>query len=262
MIDGFWEEHLRFSIIIEQLIDTKIFQTNHISAIIEKHNINFVLLKLRFKQMQNIYESVKLFAGIDVQINRGCCYYVIDENKKYVTSGWIKENHSNSFYKLFNELCNNERDLIAIGIDAPRMPIKNLRKRNFLKKNNRWIENSKEKIGRECEVVIKSFNLGSPQWTRKIKNSPNWMKLGFSIYNALNDFQYVYEVFPSASYKMLQKENVKYELCLNDFLPGVKDMLDASVGAITVYEFINGRGCEVGGGDGLGTIVLPRKINV
>mgnify|MGYP005849327221 CR=1 FL=1 len=41
---------------------------------------------------------------------------------------------------------------------------------------------------------------------------------------------------------------------------GVKDMLDASVAAITVFEFVKGHGCEVGGGDGLGTILLPRKL--
>ena len=42
--------------------------------------------------------------------------------------------------------------------------------------------------------------------------------------------------------------------------PGPKDMLDAWVAAATVREFVEGRGAEVGGGDGLGTIVLPRPI--
>ena len=37
-------------------------------------------------------------------------------------------------------------------------------------------------------------------------------------------------------------------------------MLDAVVAAVTVHEFEAGRGAEVGGGDGLGTIVLPRAI--
>jgi hypothetical protein len=86
------------------------------------------------------------------------------------------------------------------------------------------------------------------------------MGLGFLIYKSLKDFPLVYEVFPSASYKMLEKENLAYELCLNNFTGGVKDMLDASVAAVTVYEFVTGRGCEVGGGDGSGTIILPRKI--
>ncbi len=172
----------------------------------------------------------------------------------------MKENIPQSFKKLFIELTNNKIKRIAIGIDAPRMPIKKLRTRYFDKTKNSWDDKSKKSFGRECEVIIKSFNLANPQWTRTDSKSPNWMKLGFKIFTALADFPFVYEVFPSASYRMLEKENVKYELCLNEFSGGVKDMLDASVAALTVYEFINGRGCEVGGEDGVGTIVLPRKI--
>jgi hypothetical protein len=37
-------------------------------------------------------------------------------------------------------------------------------------------------------------------------------------------------------------------------------MLDAWVAAATVREFVNGRGTEVGGGDGLGVIILPRPL--
>lgn len=205
--------------------------------------------------------QVKYFAGIDVQIERGCCYYIIDENKNYVSSGWIKENIPQSFKKLFSEISDNDLNKIVIGIDAPRMPINEHRKRSFDKKTNSWIEKGDEKLGRECEVIIKSYNIANPQWTRTFNDSPDWMKLGYSIFESLKDFPFVYEVFPSASYRMLEKENVKYELCLNNFSGGVKDMLDASVGAISVYEFINGRGCEVGGEDGLGKIVLPRKLS-
>jgi hypothetical protein len=203
---------------------------------------------------------IKYFAGIDVQISRGCSYYIFSAKKKYVTSGWIKENIPGFFQKLFLEISNNQPETIAIGIDAPRVPIKKLRTRYFDKKKNLWIEKLKQSNGRECEVIIKSFNLANPQWTRRLKDSPEWMRLGYDIFSELNKFPFVYEVFPSASYKMLEKENLKYELCLNQFNAGVKDMLDASAGAVTVYEFINGRGCDVGGEDGLGTIVLPRKI--
>lgn len=204
--------------------------------------------------------SIKYFAGIDVQINRGCCYYIIDLDKLYVASGWIKENIPQSFKKLLFEISDKNPHQIAIGIDAPRMPIKKLRRREFDRVNNNWHISKYAKLGRECEVIVKSYNLGNPQWTRTKKNSLDWMKLGYSIFNSLKEFPFVYEVFPSASYRMLENENITYELCLNNFLGGVKDMLDASVAAVTVYEFINGRGCEVGGEDGLGTIVLPRKI--
>ena len=37
-------------------------------------------------------------------------------------------------------------------------------------------------------------------------------------------------------------------------------MLDAAIAAVTVKEFNERRGVEVGGGDGLGTIILPRPI--
>ena len=38
-------------------------------------------------------------------------------------------------------------------------------------------------------------------------------------------------------------------------------MLDALVAAATVKEFVNGRGTEIGGGDGLGTIIIPRPLS-
>ncbi len=46
----------------------------------------------------------------------------------------------------------------------------------------------------------------------------------------------------------------------DDFSPGPKDMLDAVAAAFTVRVSADGRGSEVGGGDGLGTIVLPRPL--
>ena len=207
--------------------------------------------------MQN---NIKYFAGIDVQISRGCCYYIIDHNRKYVASGWIKENIPISFHNLFSEVSNKQPGSISIGIDAPRMPLKKLRTSYYDRKIDSWIEKTKQSSGRACEVIIKSYNLANPQWTNTLEDSPEWMRLGYEIFSALNDFPHVYEVFPSASYKMLDKEKVYYELCLKNFLGGVKDMLDASVAAITVFEFEKGRGCEVGGEDGSGTIVLPRKL--
>lgn len=48
-------------------------------------------------------------------------------------------------------------------------------------------------------------------------------------------------------------------LNFSTFRPGAKDTIDACVAALTVAEFENGRGCEVGS-DGLGAIVLPLHI--
>lgn len=205
-------------------------------------------------------DGITYFAGIDVQLSRGCAWYVLDRSKKHVRSGWITKDIPVSFHKLFMELTNGDHLKITIGIDAPRMPMVKPRTRYYDRDSGSWFEKAKESIGRECEVVINSHRIANCQWTNTLDNSPAWMQPGFEIFDALQDFPFVYEVFPSASYRMLANEGACFELCLDQFKPGIKDMLDAAVAAFTVYEYIHGRGCEVGGEDELGSIVLPRKI--
>ena len=122
---------------------------------------------------------IKYFAGVDVQISRGCSYYIVDNNKNFITSGWVEEKIPQSFKDIFLRISGNDPKQIAIGIDAPRMPIQKLRKRSFDKKTNSWIVKGDEKLGRECEVIIKSYNIANPQWTRTYAESPKWMQLGF-----------------------------------------------------------------------------------
>jgi hypothetical protein len=87
------------------------------------------------------------------------------------------------------------------------------------------------------------------------------MRAGFVLYKTLAAHEGVFEVFPSASYKMLAgAADALLLVSPRGFADGPKDMLDAYVAAFTVHEFIVGRGVEVGGGDGLGTIVLPRPL--
>jgi hypothetical protein len=38
-------------------------------------------------------------------------------------------------------------------------------------------------------------------------------------------------------------------------------MLDAVLAAVVVREYTLGRGCAVGGGDAMGTIILPRPVD-
>ena len=87
------------------------------------------------------------------------------------------------------------------------------------------------------------------------------MNLGFKLYSALEGFAKVHEVFPTASYALLHgNTDVRINADFSACKPGPKDMLDAWVAAATVKEFVEGRGTEVGGGDGLGTIILPRPL--
>jgi hypothetical protein len=70
----------------------------------------------------------------------------------------------------------------------------------------------------------------------------------------------VLEVFPTASYRLLSGSDMRLEVALKDFAKGPKDMLDAFVAALTARECSRGHGIEVGGGDGLGNIILPRPL--
>ena len=68
-------------------------------------------------------------------------------------------------------------------------------------------------------------------------------------------------MFPTASYALLQgNTDIRIDADFSACSPGPKDMLDAWVAAATVREFVEGRGSEVGGGDGFGTIILPSPM--
>ena len=81
------------------------------------------------------------------------------------------------------------------------------------------------------------------------------------LFKALEGIATVHEVFPTASYTLLHgNTDVRIDADFSACSPGPKDMLDAWVAAATVRKFEEGRATEVGGGDGLGTIILPREL--
>lgn len=202
------------------------------------------------------------FMGIDVQISRKCPYLVLNRERICISSGWL-EGESNS------EICKNliniidEISLIAIGIDAPRVPLPAARK--FFWSRSHWRPRREEErgFGRHCEVILKSLNIANPQFTPIRGECPSWMELGFALFSCLGDREGVFEVFPAASYSILKgRTNPKVTIDFANFNPGPKDMIDACVSAITVLEYLEGRGCEVGGGDRLGSIILPGSIPI
>jgi hypothetical protein len=87
------------------------------------------------------------------------------------------------------------------------------------------------------------------------------MSIGFRLFATLSAWAEIHEVFPTASYNQLAADEAPaFTVSLSGFSLGPKDMLDAYVAAYTVHEYAAGRGVAVGGGDGLGTIVLPRPL--
>jgi len=208
---------------------------------------------------------VRICIGVDVQVLRGCAWYACDRNRNYIDSGWFeataRSQAQNSLFGIVDHFSQNRKETIAVGIDAPRHPL--ARPRDFFwdRKHCTWRKRRPggRGYGRHCEVVIKALNLGNPQWTPLAGEEPDWMALGCALFQALSGFSYVYQVFPTASLWQLENDSTaRMNLSFKQFRRGPKDMLDAAVASLTVLEFVLGNGTAVGGGDGLGTIVLPR----
>jgi hypothetical protein len=196
------------------------------------------------------------FVGIDVQTKRDCSYAISDQNGYLKESGWFNDNLS--ILNKLEKLSVNAK--LYVGIDAPRMPLISPRQWYWVGSKKKWRpKTNKDKgYGRHCEIVVSAHNLANPQWTPFLSGAPDWMRKGFELYNQLETSFPTFEVFPTASYSLLQgKKNVKLHIDFSTCLPGPKDMMDAFVSSVTVREFICGKGTEVGNGDNLGSIILP-----
>lgn len=232
-------------------------------------------------------DAPQYFIGIDVQMSRACSYFVFDAAGAFVDSGWLAEKEptrqprttgkipalkrgakvvttESDLRRLVDDLAQGDNTRVAIGIDAPRQPLVAARTHSYSAKRG-WVPFGADDLasGRHCEVAISVLKLATPQWTPLERNAKDWMKLGFRLFETLADFPHVYEVFPSAAYAQLEhaSERALTTMDLRVLRPGPKDMVDAMVAAYTTREFVQGHGCEVGGKDGLGTIILPRPLN-
>jgi len=201
-----------------------------------------------------------VYIGIDVQVSRPCVYVAVDKSGTMIDSGWFK--NAREIFQSLEVLA--EGQVLHVGIDAPRQPLSKLRKWYWDGSKKQWRKKTaRDKgLGRHCEVAVKAHNLANPQWTPLKQHAPEWMTLGFELFQTLGKIGAMYEVFPSATYAML-KDDPSARLTVNFsnvWKRGAGDLFDAMAAALTVKEFVEGQGCAVGGGDGQGTIILPRRI--
>ena len=204
------------------------------------------------------------FIGVDVQTSRGCPFAVLDADGNALDSGWLNDRNetARALRTVATRHAEGRPNRVAIGIDAPRVQLQRGREWYWSRKGWRACGTQDRGSGRHCEVVIAAHRLANPQWTPAQSPFPQWMQLGFELFEELGKDFTVYEVFPSASYAMFAGDpSANVNVLLGGFAPGPKDMLDAYVAATTTREFIQGRGIEVGGGDGLGSIILPRPLS-
>lgn len=200
------------------------------------------------------------YVGIDVQLSRPCVAVTVDDAGNQIQTDWFDAPR-----EIFQSLAVLAEEYeLHIGIDAPRQPLSKARKWYWNGATQQWRKKTaKDKgLGRHCEVVVSAHKLAKPQWTPMKKAAPDWMKLGFELFQTLEKIGETYEAFPSATYEML-KDDPSAQLTINFskvWKRGAGDLFDAMAAAVTVKEFVENRGCEVGGGDGQGSIILPRPL--
>lgn len=206
-------------------------------------------------------EAPMIFVGIDVSAKRGCGWAAIDASYETLKAGWVNpDSDKNVCASVLGVLRGlGEPTSLVVGIDAPRQPLE-FKRRIKWHQTRGWIK-TEPLIGRHAELVIRALNLANPQWTPQQAVAPPWMRLGFELFRQIVPKYQTMEVFPTASFTQLKAStSPKLTLDFRAFSMGPKDILDAYTAAVTVAEFAAGRGSEVGGGDRLGTIVLPKPI--
>ena len=152
-------------------------------------------------------EKVKRFVGIDVQVQRGCSFAVLDANGALIDSGWSKKisiDSTDSTNRAIGTLVDVVKDhsrgaieTVAAGIDAPREPLQKPRKWFWKGKTLTWRQqrSSEAGFGRHCEIIIKAHNIANPQWTPMLSKAPAWMQFGFRLFQALESYPQVHEIF-------------------------------------------------------------------
>ena len=201
-----------------------------------------------------------LYLGIDVQLSRGSSCAVIDGAGSMLAA--TSFDSAEAAAEWIGELVSSGSSAPMIGIDSPRGPLVEPRPWHWNGRGRSWRKRGakEEGHGRHCEVVVSAHRLANPQWAPLEADAPAWMKFGFDLFAALAEHDPM-EVLPAASYRSLRGQTgVRVDLDLAEFSRGPKNMLDACIAAATVREYAAGRGEAVGGGDGLGTIILPRPI--
>lgn len=204
---------------------------------------------------------MKAFLGVDVQSRRKLSYFACDGEGSVLCSRWLSvdEDHRG----LVTEVSSQGFEIAGVGIDAPRHLLPGPRAWYWDGRKREWRRRreTEKGFGRHCEVVVSAHGLANPQWTPPESDAAKWLLLGTRLYKKLAPVASTYEVFPSASYRQLQGEiGLTAKVEVGQLAAGPKDMLDACIAAITVREYLAGHGVAVGGGDSLGEIILPRRI--
>ena len=181
---------------------------------------------LNVRQQKSRSPVVKRFVGVDISEKRGCAIAAIDESGVAVGADCCQSAPA-AVVATIRGLAGNCD--VVIGIDAPRQPLAMARSWYWNPKGAGWRPRkpSERGWGRHCEVVIASMGIANPQWTPLLSEAPEWMKLGFELFQACGELGEVHEVFPTASYTQLDRgSGPSLQLTFAGFSGHPKDVLD------------------------------------
>lgn len=208
---------------------------------------------------------VAVAIGIDVAGSRPHGFAVVEDDGAVAQIGLVPHQEVEARVRA---VARQHTDIV-LGIDAPRC-LRNGPREWYWKPTSGWQPRKGQAgHGRHCEAVVRALGLANPQWTPLeggLRDDQHWMRRGIELFEALADLN-PHEVFPTATRAALARRSHGPSMPVELDLVGLgvaplSDQMDAIFAAVTAREFAAGRGCAVGGGDGLGAIILPCLVEV
>ena len=138
---------------------------------------------------------------------------------------------------------------VVFGVDAARHALTRLRYWNWEPTAEHWVRLLRgADTGRHAEIILRAHGFRGTRWS--VTAAP--------IYQALQALPgtVIYEVCAEAAFQAMDPGSPPPE----PSAAAGASLEHATLAATTSREFFAGRGQEIGGGDGLGTIILPRPL--
>lgn len=141
---------------------------------------------------------------------------------------------------------------VLAGVDAARHALPRLRYWEWEPTAERWVRLLRgTSAGRHAEIILRAHGFRETRWTDRTAGAA-------SMFQALHALPgtVIYETCAEASFQALDPGSP----LPSQSAPAEGSLEHATLAATTSREFFAGRGQEIGGGDGLGTIILPRPL--
>lgn len=199
-----------------------------------------------------------LYIGLDPGKARRCAFSVVDHLGNFLDAGFFDGAIPHSLTRRMTEGIHSGM-LVAVGIDGARHLLSQPRQWDWDERETGWKKlPSGTEAGRHAEIVLRAYGFRDCRWTGPATSASDRHLYTLSLYatcQALRGVE-VHETCAQASAQAFDSPGDR--LGLPENLEA--NLADATLAAGSAREFRQGRGLQVGGGDGLGAITLPRPL--